>query len=121
MFQLEGEWSFAYTRIVGEWVHSVMETARAAATTTGGWVEVTHTLHPRLFVAGRVDAQHFDYQRPVYEDLLRQRYDRVETLAGVRVTPDVTLRVGYLGRKGYVVSHWDDQLIASIVWQRKVW
>jgi hypothetical protein len=121
MIQFEGEWSFAYTRIVGEWVHSVLETARADATATGGWLEVTQTLSPRLFVAGRVDAQHFDYQRPVYGDMLRQRYDRVEAVLGIRVTPDVTLRSGYLGRKGYVVSHWDDQLIASVVWQHKVW
>jgi hypothetical protein len=121
MIQLEGEWSFGHTRIVGEWVRSVFETARADARATGGWVEVTRTITPRLFVAGRLDAQHFDYQRPVLEDFVREYYDRVETIFGVRLTPDLTLRGGYLGRKGYVVSHWDDQLIGSIVWQRQIY
>jgi hypothetical protein len=121
MMQVEGEWSFGYTRIVGEWVRSVLETARADARATGGWIEVTQTLSPRFFVAGRLDAQHFDYQRPVDLDMLRQRYDRIEGIFGIRVSPDLTVRGGYLGRRGYVVSHWDDQLIASIVWQRKIW
>ena len=121
MIQVEGEWSFGYTRVVGEWVRSVFETARADARATGGWIEATQTMTPRLFVAGRLDRQHFDYQRPVFEDFARQHYDRLETIVGFRLTPDLTLRGGYLGRKGYVVSHWDDQLIGSIVWQRKIY
>lgn len=121
MVQFEGEWSFGYTRIAGELVRSVLETARADARATGGWIEATQTLSPRVFAAARVDSQHFDYQRPVIEDMLRQRYERVEAVVGVRLTPDLTLRGGYLGRKGYVVSHWDDQLIGSVVWQRKLW
>lgn len=120
MIQLEGEWSFRYTRVVGELVRSVMETARADARVAGGWIQVTQTLSPRMFAAVRVDAQHFDYQRPEDADFRRQNYERVETILGVRLTPDITLRGGYLGRKGYVVSHWDDQLIGSIVWQRKL-
>jgi hypothetical protein len=121
MIQLEGEWSFGYTRIAGEWVRTVLETARADGRVTGGWIEVTQTLSPRVFVAGRLDGQHFEYQRPVFDDFLRQDYDRVEAIVGVRLSPDLTLRGGYLGRRGYVVSHWDDQVIGSVVWQRKVW
>jgi hypothetical protein len=121
MLQVEGEWSFGYTRIVGEWVHSVMETSHADAKATGFWVEATQTLKPRVFLAGRADSQHFDYQRPVIGDFQRQRYERFEGIVGVRLTPDLTLRGGYMVRKGYVVSHWDDQAIGSIVWQRRVW
>jgi hypothetical protein len=36
------------------------------------------------------------------------------------VTPDITLRGGYMVRNGYVVSHWDDHLMLSIVWQRRI-
>jgi len=32
----------------------------------------------------------------------------------------VTLRAGYLVRKGYVVFHWDDQAIVSVVFKRKI-
>jgi hypothetical protein len=121
LLQLEGEWSFGYTRVVGEWVRTVLETARADARVAGGWVEVTQTLTPRIFVAGRADTQRFDYQRPLIEDFLQQRYERVEAVVGVRLTPDLTLRGGYMGRRGYVVSHWDDQVIGSIVWQHKIY
>lgn len=121
LIQAEGEWSFGYTRIVGEWVRGVLETARADARTSGGWLELTQTLSPRVFVASRLDTQHIDYQRAVFDDFVRQRYDRFETVVGVRLTPDLTLRGGYLGRNGYVVSHWDDQVIGSIVWQRKIY
>jgi hypothetical protein len=121
MVQVEAEWSFRHTRIAGEWLQSTMETARADAETAGGWLEFAQTLTPRLFIAARLDSQHYDYQRPVFEDFQRQRYERVEAIAGFRISPDLTLRAGYLGRKGYVVSHWDDQAIGSIVWQRKIW
>jgi hypothetical protein len=121
MVQVEGEWAFGYTRVAGEWVRAVLETARSDARTAGGWVEVTQTLSPRLFLASRLDSQHFDYQRPAIEDFQRQRYDRFEAVVGFRLTPDLTLRGGYLGRNGYVVSHWDDQVIGSVVWQRKIY
>jgi hypothetical protein len=130
MVQVEGEWSFGYTKIVGEWIHSVMETARADAHVTGFWVESTQTLSPRFFVAGRADVQHFDYQRPPSPNapasssalgFERQRYDRYESVVGFRLTRDLTFRGGYMVRKGYVVFHWDDQVIGSIVWQHKTW
>ena len=121
MVQFEGEWSFGYTRIVGEWVRSVFETSREDARAVGGWIEATQTLSPRVFVAGRFDSQRYDYQRPVIQDFQYQRYTRVEAILGIRLTPDLTLRGGYLARDGYVVSHWDDQVIGSVVWQRKIW
>ena len=130
LLQVEGEWSFRYTRIVGEWVHSTMETARADAHVNGFWVESTQTLSPRFFLAGRADVQRFDYQRPPSANSAAlavttasewQRYERYESILGFRLTRDLTLRGGYMVRKGYVVFHWDDQVIGSIVWQRKIW
>lgn len=119
VLQFEGEWSFRHTRIVGELVRSRLETARADAVAAGGWIEGTQTLTPRLFVAGRADVQQFRYQR-LSGAFERQRYDRYEAVAGFRVTPDLTLRAGYMVRKGYVVFHWDDQMVMSVVWQRKL-
>jgi hypothetical protein len=121
MAQVEGEWSFRYTRIVGELVRGSMETARATdAITQGGWIEATQTLHPRVFIAGRGDVQAVDYSqangRPA-----SQEYQRYEAVAGFRVTPDLTLRAGYMTRKGYVVFHWDDQFLVSVTWQRKIY
>jgi hypothetical protein len=121
MWQVEGDWSFGYTRIAGELVRSSLETARANAGVSGGWIEIMQTLTPRLFVAGRADSQQFEYQRPTADSLERQRYERVEAIAGVRISPDFTLRGGYMVRRGYVVSHWDDQVLGSVVWQKKIW
>lgn len=119
MVQIEGEWSFSGTRLAGEWVRSMMETARADAVASGGWIEMTQTLTPRVFVAGRADAQALRFQRPNLT-FGREPYKRFETIVGFRLTPDLTLRGGYLVRKGYVVFHWDDQMVMSIVWQRKI-
>ena len=120
LIQVEGEWSFGYTRIAGEFIRGVMETARADARTAGFWVEATETLTPRFFLAGRADSQHFDYQSPGTSVMSRQYYRRFESILGFRLTPDLTFRGGYMVRKGYVVFHWDDQAIASVVWQRRI-
>jgi hypothetical protein len=117
--QAELEWSFGYTRIAGELVHSSIETTQADAVAEGGWIEVTQTITPRLFVAGRADGQQFRYQR-ILGDFVRRKYGRYEAVVGVRVTPDLTLRGGYMVRNGYVVSHWDDHLMLSVVWQRRI-
>jgi hypothetical protein len=119
MVQAEGEWSFGYTRIAGEVVRAKLETPRGThAATRGGWIEATQTLHPRLFVAGRADAQGIDYV--LLTDPALQEYFRYEAVAGFKVTPDVTLRAGFMTRWGYVVRHWDDQFLASITYQRKI-
>jgi hypothetical protein len=119
MLQVEGEWSFDYTRIAGEFVRSLMQTARADASARGGWIEVTQTLTPRWFAAVRGDHQRFRAEHPS-GDILGDTYDRFEAILGYRISPDFTLRGGYLGRKGYVVSHWDDQAVVSAVWSRKI-
>jgi len=117
--QVEGEWSFGYTRIAGEVLRSSLETARATpAEARGGWLEVTQTLHPRVFVAGRGDLQRYRYSS-IDDRRSSQTYHRYEAILGYRITPDLTARAGYLTRKGYVVFHWDDQLIASITFQKK--
>jgi hypothetical protein len=121
MVQVEGEWSFGYTRIVGEVVKSTLETARADAVASGGWIEITQTLSPRLFVAGRADSQQFRYHQPATNAPAEQYYKRFEAIAGYRLAPDLTLRGGYMVRKGYVVFHWDDQIIGSIVWQKRIY
>lgn len=119
LLQLEAEWAFRHTRMAAEWVRNVMETSWDDAVAVGGWVEATQTLTPRLFLAARADAQEYRYERArgAFES---QVYRRFEAVLGVRVTPDLTLRGGYMGREGYVVSHWDDQVVMSIVWHRKV-
>jgi hypothetical protein len=118
--QVEGEWSFGYTRIAGEWLWTERETAVPDnADADGGWIEAVQTLSPRWFTAVRFDHQSIAWTNQADGAAKKERYARVESAIGLRVSPDVTLRASYLTRKGYVVFFWDDQFLASVVWARK--
>jgi hypothetical protein len=114
MAQVEGEWSFRYTRIAGEFLWTQRGLATQDATVNGGWIEITQTLTPRIFAASRYDEQYTEWisagGRPLHEP-----YRRIETVVGYKLLPEVTLRASHMTRKGYVVAHWDDQFLASIV------
>jgi hypothetical protein len=120
LVQGEAEWSWGHTKVNGEYVYSTYETPQGDAVAQGGWVEAKHTVSPRWFVAGRVDHQWLRWTRETTLQRTSEAYTRAEGLVGYRVSPSLTLRGGYLGRKGYVVFHWDDQLIGSVVWALKV-
>lgn len=116
--QVEGEWSFRYTRIAGEMLWTRRELATQDATVNGGWIEITQTVHPRVFVAARYDDQFTEWVSADGRQL-HEPYRRVETAVGVRLMPELTFRASYLTRKGYVVSFWDDQFLASLVFAKK--
>jgi hypothetical protein len=118
--QVEGEWSFRYTRLAGEWLWTRRGLATQDATVDGGWIEVTQTLHPRIFVATRYDEQYTDWASVTGGPDRHEPYRRVESVVGVRVLPEVTLRASYMTRKGYVVGFWDDQFLASVVFAKKI-
>lgn len=119
LLQLEGEWSFGYTRIAGEWLWTRRELADMNAKVEGGWIEGTQTLSPRVFVAARYDEQSTRWRVAPEHELREAPYRRLESAIGFRVTPEITLRGSYMTRKGYVVGFWDDQFLASIVYARK--
>jgi hypothetical protein len=118
--QIEGEWSFRYTRFAGEFLWTKRGLATQDATVNGGWIEVTQTLSPRIFVATRYDEQYTEWTS-VADSLRRHEpYRRVESVVGYRLLPEVTLRASYMTRKGYVVGFWDDQFLASVVFAKKI-
>ena len=119
LVQLESEWSFRHTRLAGEFLWTRRELAQTDARVDGGWIEATQTLSPRLFAAVRYDEQWTRWR--VTPDTAEREapYRRVETALGFRVTPELTLRGSYMTRNGYVVTFWDDQFLASIVYARK--
>ena len=118
--QVESEWSFGYTRIAGEFLWTKRELATSDSRVDGGWIEITQTLTPRVFVASRYDEQWTQWTSPVDAREREEPYRRLETVAGFRVTPELTLRASYMTRKGYVVGFWDDQFLASVVYARKI-
>ena len=117
--QVEGEWSFRYTRIAGEFLWTQRGLATQDATVNGGWIEVTQTLTPRIFAASRYDEQYTEWISADGRSL-HEPYRRVETVVGYKLIPEVTLRASYMTRKGYVVAHWDDQFLASVVFAKRL-
>ncbi|MBY0494681.1 MAG: hypothetical protein K2Y23_10735 [Cyanobacteria bacterium] len=118
--QVEGEWAFRYTRIAGEFLWTRRELAAVDSRVNGGWIEATQTVHPRVFLAARYDDQWTDWRQVSANVDRHETYRRIETGVGVRVMPEVTLRASYMTRKGYVVSFWDDQFLASIVFAKRI-
>lgn len=118
--QVEGEWSFRYTRLAGEFLSTRRELATNDSRVDGGWIEVTQTLTPRLFVATRYDDQWTEWTSVPDLANRHESYRRVESTAGFRLTREVTLRASYMTRKGYVVGFWDDQVLASIVFSKRL-
>ena len=119
--QIEGEWSFRYTRFAGEFLWTGRGLATQDATVDGGWIEVTQTLSPRIFVATRYDEQYTEWVSTTDGRHRHEPYRRVESVVGYRVLPEITLRASYMTRKGYVVGFWDDQFLASVVFAKKLY
>lgn len=120
LVQFEGEYSFRYTRLAGEWLWTGRQLALSDARVDGGWFEVTQTLTPRVFAAARYDEQWTRWTSVATATDFEQPYRRVEATAGFKLTPELTLRGSFMTRKGYVVNFWDDQFLASIVFAKKI-
>ena len=118
--QVESDWSFGHTRIAGEYLWTWREMASDTVRANGGWIEATQTLGPRWFTAARYDDQYTKWTNPADQAHRYELYRRLETTVGFRVTPAITLRGSYMTRKGYVVSFWDDQVLGSIVFAKKL-
>jgi len=120
VMQVEAEWAFGYTRIAGEFLWTTRELAASDSRVDGGWIEATQTLSPRLFAAARYDDQWTDWtSAPEMRDR-HEAYRRFESTLGFRLTPELTLRGSYMTRKGYIVNFWDDQVLASVVFAKRL-
>jgi hypothetical protein len=108
-----------FTRVTGEWIVDRFETASDPAISRGYTVLAVRTLSPRVFVAGRTSR----VSTPVYTPAGRVRRSAVgaDATLGYRVTPEVTLRAGYQGVRGYGVPDWEHAVATSIVWSKRWW
>jgi hypothetical protein len=119
VFNVEGEYAVGFTRVTGEWIVDRFETASDPAISRGYTVLAVRTLSPRVFVAGRTSR----VSTPVYTPAGRVRRSAVgaDATLGYRVTPEVTLRAGYQGVRGYGVPDWEHAVATSIVWSKRWW
>ena len=114
----EGEYSIGYTKVSGEWVRDVLETAAGDYAASGWWVQGQQTLTPRWFAAGRLE--HID--APAIAPAggrLDQAFTAIEETVGYRISPGLTLRAGHRARKGFGRPEFDHQFAISAVWWRR--
>jgi len=114
---VETEFSYAYTKIAGEWVRDSIGTSVGPQVATGWFVQGLHTVTPRWFVSGRVERMDSPLVLPA--GIVDQHLAGVEEVVGFRVTPELTLRVGHRARRAFGRAGYDNQAEASIVWWRR--
>ena len=115
---VEGEWSFRYTKLLGEWTRDTLETNGADAIESEWYFQGQQTLTPRWFAAGRVE-------RLEGPPLLaapsgpRQSFSGAEATVGFRITPEVTVRASYRARRLFSQEDYLHQAMASVVWAKR--
>ena len=114
---VESEFSFAYTKLAGEWVRDAIDTSSGTHVASGWFVQGQQTLAPRWFVAGRVER--IASPLVLATGVQRQRLTGSEEILGYRLTPELTLRAGHRARRGFGQPGFDHQVAVSLVWWRR--
>lgn len=117
LLAVESEFSFAYTKLSGEWVRNVIETSGGDRIASGWFVQGQQTLAPRWFVAGRVER----ISSPLVLGALtqEQHLTGAEEVLGFRVTPEITVRLGHRARRGFGRPGFNHLAAVSIVWWQR--
>jgi hypothetical protein len=114
---VESEFSFRYTKLLGEFVHDTFETSSGNRVASGWFVQGQQTLTPRWYVAGRVEHIASPAVTPLL--VIDQHLDGVEETLGYRLTPELTLRVDHRARRGFGRPAFDHQAAISVVWWKR--
>ena len=119
IFTVEGEFSFAHTRLAGEWIRDSFETAPTPAVARGLLLEAVQTITPRVYAALRTAHT----STPVFAAGARTRRTgtSAEATIGYRLTPDFTLKGGYQGSRSYTAGDWDHAAALSLVVFNRWW
>jgi hypothetical protein len=115
---IESEFSFRYTKVLGEWVRDALETSGGDRIASGWYVQGQQTLTPRWLVAGRVERMSAPALTPL-STIERQHLNGVEETLGFRLTPDLTIRADHRARQGFGRDAFDHQVAVSAVWWKR--
>jgi hypothetical protein len=115
---VESEFSYRYTKLLGEWTRDTLETSSGEQVASGWFVQGQQTLTPRWFVAGRVERMSALALTPL-ATVEHQHLDGVEETIGFRVTPELTVRVDHRARRGFGRPNFDHQAAVSLVWWKR--
>jgi hypothetical protein len=125
---LDADYSAGYTRVYADWIQGVFD--RAQGSTTGRALTVTgvRTLSPRWYLAARVQHESTTDAlirppaggSPLVHPLTEpQTQLSVETTAGLRLTPELTVRAGYYGSREFGAAALESRAACSIVWTQR--
>jgi hypothetical protein len=117
VFNLEGEYSFRYTKISGEWVRDRFETDGGNAVSYGYFIQGVQTLTPRLFAATRLAGASTPVR--LVAALTRRTRAAAEVTTGFRLTPSITLKAGYQATRAYGTTNWNHTAVWSAVWSQR--
>jgi hypothetical protein len=115
---IESEFSFRYTKLLGEWVRDTLRTSGGDRVASGWYVQGQQTLTPRWFVAGRVERISAPALTPLMT-IEQQFLNGVEETLGFRITPELTLRADHRARQGFARPGFDHQVAVSAVWWKR--
>lgn len=115
---VEGEWSFRFTKLQGEWTRDTLETNVDDQVESGWYFQGQQTLTPRWFVAARVERLEGP-PLPTTPQGPRQTFAGAEETLGFRLTPEITLRASYRARRLFSQGDFSHQAMASVVWARR--
>jgi hypothetical protein len=122
LMTLEAEVSYRHSRLQAEWARNRFATTGGTVAATGWFVQGMQTLSPRWFVAGRAERMSSPaVTLPMTSTASRSslRLIGFEETLGVRLNPDLTLRVGHRLREGFGEDDWGHVVAASLVWWRR--
>jgi hypothetical protein len=114
VFNLEGEYAIGYTRIAGEWIYDRFETVTATPAVAKGFLlEAVRTLTPRWYVAARMTRA----STPVFTagTRVRRAAGTVDSNVGFRISPELMVKAGYQGARGYTATDWNHSAAVSLV------
>jgi hypothetical protein len=115
----EAEYAFRYTRMNGEVTHTAFDTSSGTADAYEYFVQGVQTLTPRWFAAVRHEGASAPPLGVGIAPGKRTRFRFVETTAGFKVSPALTLRGSFYVRRTYTSQVWDRQAGVSVVWTER--
>ena len=122
MANVEGEFAFHYTKVSGEWTRDRFETEWGGRVASGWTVQAQQTMTPRLFVHSRgsfIRAPEAIAAAP--ESFVWRHYRVIETTAGYRLSPDITVRVAHAAMRSCGAEAIDNQIGVSAIWAKRWW
>jgi hypothetical protein len=120
LINVEGDYSFGYTRISGEATRDVFDMPGGDYVVWGWTLQAQHTISPRLFVHARGT----EIQAPVRAGAPLAHappFRSLDTTLGYRIDPELTVRIGYNAVKTWSASDTDHQAGVSLMWSRRWW